>query len=420
MKHLMPAWFTLLCSLGFGCATVDDDDLSAAAQMGVGLPGDTPTPQIDVRQMVDNIVGPATASDGTRRYVGLSIAVIVDGSKYIFNYGEAVKGKGVAPTSSTLYAIGSLTKTFTGTMLPKLHWAGTLDWHDLLTDHISQNLTGGRQDITLRHLAVHQAGLTKSHPGSNATYQTGTYAGDMAAVRNSLLTCNSTYPCVAPHDDDEPHGYSNWGYQVLADTLSSAAGTSTPTMLRNHLFTPLGMASTGYKWELRETTCLAPSTTCNYSDYGNCTYVSACNYSFNRRVAPGYYNNGGTVTLGGDGQGSDDAAAVGSGTLWSTASDMQKWLAFQMNANGTNTATQEQYLASAHAERTDDHMTFFAQYGDTAEGHRVMIKSGDITDQFHSGLAFTDDRKVGVVVLANYAGVNAKDMARQIIDGLVP
>jgi hypothetical protein len=29
-----------------------------------------------------------------------------------------------------------------------------------------------------------------------------------------------------------------------------------------------------------------PSTTCNYGDYGNCTYVAACNNSFNHAVAP--------------------------------------------------------------------------------------------------------------------------------------
>src|ERR1700761_3178774 len=49
--------------------------------------------------------------------VGLSIGVLKNGKISVYNYGETGKGGGQLPTAETLFEIGSITKTFTATLL---------------------------------------------------------------------------------------------------------------------------------------------------------------------------------------------------------------------------------------------------------------------------------------------------------------
>jgi hypothetical protein len=62
----------------------------------------------------------------------LSLGVIKNGKKYFYYYGETEKGNGKLPTSKTLYEIGSITKTFTTTILAQ----AVLDKKVSLTDDV--------------------------------------------------------------------------------------------------------------------------------------------------------------------------------------------------------------------------------------------------------------------------------------------
>ena len=54
-------------------------------------------------------------SDSSR--VGLSIGIYLNGKEFFFNYGSTEKENQILPTSRTIYEIGSISKTFTGTLL---------------------------------------------------------------------------------------------------------------------------------------------------------------------------------------------------------------------------------------------------------------------------------------------------------------
>jgi CubicO group peptidase (beta-lactamase class C family) len=49
--------------------------------------------------------------------VGLSIGIIKDGKTHAYNFGTTEKGKDWLPTQNTVYEIGAISKTFTGTLL---------------------------------------------------------------------------------------------------------------------------------------------------------------------------------------------------------------------------------------------------------------------------------------------------------------
>ncbi len=378
-----------------------------------------PVPQIDMRLIVDRVMQQHT--NGANSYVGVSIVVIKDGKRHQFHYGEAVDGKGVKPNGDTYYAIGSVTKTFTGTLLAAFDIKKFVDMDDLLADHLgsSIHLHDGREHITLRHLGLHRSGLPKNPPGGANGYETGDYEGDMAALRESVRDCSES-SCQEPIDDDEASIYSNWGFALLADILADAKGLRIAGAFDTYLWNPIGMNDTGYKYSLRDPTCLAAGTTCNYDDYGNCTYVAACNDTFHRRAAVGYKLANGAPVRGGSeqGTGSNDYIKSGSGTAWSTPNDMSKWLAFHMDADGDQAAGTRAIAAAARRARTDDGTAFLGKYQTTDEGHRYLRKVGSITNQFVTFFGFTDDRKVGVVVFSNLGSFNVTGVGEDIIDAL--
>jgi len=94
--------------------------------------------------------------------VGLSIALYQGGKEYFYNYGEVEKGTGRRPTATTYYDMGSVAKTFVGTLLAQ----AVLDKKVQLTDDIRQYLPGqypnlamNGRPVQLVDLANHTSGL---------------------------------------------------------------------------------------------------------------------------------------------------------------------------------------------------------------------------------------------------------------------
>jgi CubicO group peptidase (beta-lactamase class C family) len=101
--------------------------------------------------------------------VGLSIALYQGGKQYFYNYGEVEKGTGRRPTATTYYDMGSVAKTFVGTLLAQ----AVLDKKVQLTDDIRQYLPGQYPNLELNgrpvqlvDLANHTSGL----PGTSHVY----------------------------------------------------------------------------------------------------------------------------------------------------------------------------------------------------------------------------------------------------------
>jgi hypothetical protein len=123
MRPAIPLAFCSLITGLTGCAVEDDLAVSEVESLEIGLPTDLPPIGHTMKSIVDEAVGDPLSSSGRRRYVGLSVLVIKNGSKYTFNYGQAVHRSGGGPpvTADTLFAIGSVTKTFTATLLSRLN-----------------------------------------------------------------------------------------------------------------------------------------------------------------------------------------------------------------------------------------------------------------------------------------------------------
>jgi CubicO group peptidase (beta-lactamase class C family) len=408
------------CSLlGAGCVVDERVELEEAAEAIEATPAPgVPPLERSVKSIVDDEVGPMWEGfTGRRRYAGVSVVVIRNGSRYQFHYGEAVLGSGVKPNANTLYAIGSVTKTFTATLLALADRRGLVDLEDLLDQHTTSPLGGDRDQITLQDLALHHAGLPKNPPGGVNAYHTGTYSGDMAALMDSLDDCADG--CDAPVPLAEHGQYSNYGYAVLGHVLAKKLGASSVQAAFNtNLLTPLGMTDTRAKYYLTDSSCVAASDPCTYADYGECTYLPACNMTFSPRAAIGYYESGGLMLRPSD-EGSDDNIKAGSGTLWSTPADMTKWLAYQMDSGSGASAELRGILTTTHAIRTGDDLALLGVHYITAGGHPVLRKTGFINNQFETYLGFVEGGRTGVVVMSNLDGAfSPSDLGERLIDAL--
>lgn len=89
---------------------------------------------------------------------GMAVAITVDGKPHYFNYGVASKETGTAVTESTLFEIGSVSKTFTATLAAYAQASGKLSLSDTAS-HILPALRGSAFDhVSVLQLGTYTAG----------------------------------------------------------------------------------------------------------------------------------------------------------------------------------------------------------------------------------------------------------------------
>ena len=152
------------------------------------------------------------------------IAVVVDG--------ERTYVEGINANEKSLVRINSLTKLMTGELLATLIAQGRVRLDDTLQSHAPPRIRvphpRGKRPITLRDLAAHVSGLPRDlAPGLSV------------AARWRWLA--RFKPQRAPGAVAE---YSNAAYTFLGDALSNAAGESYETLLKRHITGPLALADT--------------------------------------------------------------------------------------------------------------------------------------------------------------------------------
>ncbi len=237
-------------------------------------------PPKDLRARIDAYVGPLVAD---RDFAG-SILVAQHG-KVLFrkSYGMADLAHGVRNRPETEFGIGSISKQFTAAALLILQDQGKLSIEDPLSKFVPGFPSGDK--ITLRMMLKHQSGIARDLPP------------DTIAVRRTpqeVVDLIKSLPL-----DFQPGSktsYSNDAYKVLGYVIEKVSGSSYLDFLRVHIFTPLGMRSTG---ELDEQEVIP-------------------------KLSTGYNPWIGALRLGPSAPHSD-SNGIGSGSLYSTVDDLYRW-----------------------------------------------------------------------------------------------
>jgi D-alanyl-D-alanine carboxypeptidase len=185
---------------------------------------------------IDSIVAAGMAA---RHLVGVSVGIMENG-RIVFakGYGTANLATGARVDTTTRFAIGSVTKQFTCAIILQLAAEGRLSLDDPVAKYFP-DLTRAR-DITLRDLMGHVSGYTDYYP---LDFVDRRMLQPIAA--DSLARWYGHRPL-----DFEPGtrwSYSNTGFIMLGRIAELVARRPFPQLLRERIFTPLGMRHTSYE-----------------------------------------------------------------------------------------------------------------------------------------------------------------------------
>jgi CubicO group peptidase (beta-lactamase class C family) len=157
-------------------------------------------------------------------------------------FGFADKENNIRADTSTIYRIGSISKSFTSFLMMQLVEKGILRLNDPVESFLPEirNLKGYNDStkITFLQLATHSSGLERE-PGLADADQ-----GPIVDWEKKVLAAIPTTAFVSR--PGAKFSYSNIGYAILGLALSRAAGKPFITLMEENIFIPLHMNNTYY------------------------------------------------------------------------------------------------------------------------------------------------------------------------------
>ena len=319
------------------------------------------TAAVDRKPAVNSLVQPLVENGDL---VGAVVGVLEDGKTQVFSYGRRAAGNRKPPDISTVFEVGSVTKVFTGLAL-----AIMVDRKMVALDEpIRKLLPPGAvpppkdsvgAEITLLDLATQSSGLPRMPSNFHPKDAQNPYVD---------YTADSLYEFLAKQtlirSPEAKYLYSNLGVGLLGHALSLRVGSSYEKLVLDDIVTPLGLNNT-------------------------CVTLSDEQRS---RLAQGHDADGKPV------RNWDFAALAGAGALRSTAADMLRFLAANIDPPET--------LSAAIRMSHEIHGTTAPLPGSIALGWHVKP---DGKTYWHNGgtagysayISFNAGRKTGVVVLLN-------------------
>jgi CubicO group peptidase (beta-lactamase class C family) len=182
--------------------------------------------EAELRQMVDDA---GYRDDGV-----IAVAVVNDdGSIASHARGVLLDGR---PMSATMQLYGaSLTKQVVGTCIARLVNDGRLDPDQPVATWFP-NLPGWANEVCVRHLLHHTAGLPDEDPLKERMRELGL----AHRTNEAMLAAVATFPSLVSTPGDE-HRYANVGYVMLARIVEIITGALLVAYARESIFTPLQM-----------------------------------------------------------------------------------------------------------------------------------------------------------------------------------
>lgn len=169
---------------------------------------------------------------------GLAIAVIQDGKVILSKgYGYRDVEKGLPVTPRTLFAIGSISKSFTATVLGMLSDEGKLDWDKPVRAYMPDfqlHDAAATAQMTARDLVIHDSGL----PRHDALWYGSSLTRRQLYERIRYLEPSKSFRSTFQ--------YNNLMFMTAGLLAGQIAGTSWEQLVRHRLFEPLGMLRSGF------------------------------------------------------------------------------------------------------------------------------------------------------------------------------
>ncbi len=269
---------------------------------------------------------------------------------------------GKAPDGDTVYEIGSITKTFTATLLAQAVLAGRVTLDTPLTQLLPDFKipARGAKEITLGQLATQYSGLPRLPTNMAPQDPADPYADYDAAKLKTFLA-----EYELPRDPGANYEYSNLGFGLLGYALAQSEHTSWSALTDDRILKPLGMTMSG----------------------------TALSEPMRAHLAPGHDNEGKAA------KNWDLDALAGAGAIRSTANDMLRYLKANMGIDRSPLAEAMKFAQQPRSDMTKT-MRIGLAWMTTRTG--IIWHNGG-TGGYRSFIGFTADGQRGVVLLSNTA-----------------
>jgi D-alanyl-D-alanine-carboxypeptidase/D-alanyl-D-alanine-endopeptidase len=354
----------------------------------------------------DSLLAESVDFAGQALYLETGVPALVIGAirgkeTAVSGFGERADGTGQAPNGDTVMRIGSITKVFTGQVLASLTADGTVALSEPLTKYVpafASHQGGKEQPIRLIDLATQSAGTPRELPREpgpeNDPFATVTLGGYANWLKTEPLLFTPGSAVL----------YSNFGFDLLAAALAKAGDKPYPEILADRITRPLGLSDTTF----------APSK------------------DQKARLMQGHDFDGAPLPDVPTG-----SVIVGAGGLYSTPSDLLRWLQWHLDRSSPKDAEVRLLDHAAYLPRDGLNTVF----GMDESGHMdamslgwvVMNPKGDrpLLLQKAGGLqgifayiAFAPTRGVGALVAINKfdfsAAMTMAEAVNDLIAGLAP
>lgn len=318
---------------------------------------------------------------------GLSLAIVENGEiVYAQGYGFADLENKIPATSTSIYRIGSITKSFTALSIMQLQTQGKLSVNDELKQHLPEFSIGFQNKqinpIYLRQVLAHTSGLPSDIMNGFFTENPPTVDWTIAQANKMKMSYPNGYS----------HSYSNLGYALLGEVVKRKSNLDYETYVQNNIFKPLGMnASFVYPTTVKKTPV---------SYFGKETINEPL-----IRDAP-------------------------AGLIHSNVEDMSKYLLLYLNRGKFNNQQILDSLSILEMEKnqtTDltlaDNSSFgfglysnsyYLKTGKDSSLVNVIGHGGD-TYSFHADMKYIPELGIGVVVLTNSSGGNRINSGQKLL-----
>ncbi|PHM34044.1 hypothetical protein Xsze_00438 [Xenorhabdus szentirmaii DSM 16338] len=212
--------------------------------------------------------------------------VVIDNNQVVHrSFGETYPGSGIKPNKDSLIRIASITKLMTSEVMIKLAQKEQIQITDPLQKYTHHGVRvpdyGSGKPIRLYHLASHTSGLPREQPG-----------GKWGRPVFIWPTQDNRWTWLKTAEIEAVPGttasYSNLAYDLLADALSKATGEPYSRLLQKEITRP---------YHMKDTTLTPTQSQC-------------------ARLIEGVKSSPCVNTI----------AAAGSGGIYSTPSDIQRWM----------------------------------------------------------------------------------------------
>jgi serine-type D-Ala-D-Ala carboxypeptidase/endopeptidase len=313
---------------------------------------------------------------------GIVVGMVNSAGASYYSYGVGNLDTGAAVNEDSIFEIGSITKTFTGTLLSQLVLAGDMVLTDPVKNYLPENVRVPSRNgkvITLRHLATHRSGLPRMPTNWNPADLLNPYADYTVQQMYDFL---SSYELT--RDPGASYEYSNFGMGLVGYVLSLKTGTDYAALVSERITGILGMNDTGISLSARMLRNLAP---------GHSGIVQVPNWD----LGPAF---------------------AGAGALRSSARDLLQYVAANMGLVPTDLYAA---MTNAHvilAPAFTGSSLGLAWFTTPVTGDQMIWHDGG-TGGYRSYAGFLKNKQLGVVVFAS-SDFDVSDLGAHLLATIQP